>query len=302
MGFFTKKLYNSVKSFLFFTVTHFLCTFMKVLQLNVWGFNCGDYLLDFIADQKPDVLNFQEVTTPNFSGFSPEKNICRRQGVDYWSLIKSKFGLEGVFIPSFGLRNEDGDIGYFGNGILSRLPILDYGCLYDQPLQIIDQNHELYQPQPTEILQKASRLIGSMKLPTTILYTVLQLGNIYIKNITTHFRVTEKCTENLQTFEHAERILNFLDNSRVMPTILTGDFNIHPLSYSIFKISQKLQMANQNSLNSLNPEIHPAIFNGDLPQGVLVDYIFYRDLVLRDSYLPKVTVSDHLPVIAEFDI
>jgi endonuclease/exonuclease/phosphatase (EEP) superfamily protein YafD len=61
-------------------------------------------------------------------------------------------------------------------------------------------------------------------------------------------------------------------------------------------------MANQNSLNSLNPEIHPAIFNGDLPQGVLVDYIFYRDLVLRDSYLPKVTVSDHLPVIAEFDI
>jgi len=275
---------------------------MKILQLNVWGFNCGDYLLDFIADQKPDVLNFQEVTTPNFNGFAPEKNICRRQGVDYWELIKSKFNFEGVFIPSFGLLNEDGSVGYFGNAVLSKLPIIDYGCLYDQPLQILDSSHELYRSQPTETLQKASRLIGSMKLPTTILYTVLQLGNVYIKNLTTHFRVTEKCTETLQTFEHAERILSFLDNSKAMPTILTGDFNIHPGSYSIFKISQKLQMANQNSRNSLNPEIHPAIFNGDLPQGILVDYIFYKDLVLRDVNLPKVTVSDHLPVVAKFDI
>ena len=275
---------------------------MKVLQLNVWGFNCGDFLLDFIADQKPDIVNFQEVTTPNFNGFDPEKNICRRQEVDYWSLIKSKFNFEGVFIPSFGLRNEDGSVGYFGNAILSKLPIIDYGCLYDQPLQIIDKNHELYRPQPTEALQKASRLIGSMKLPTTILYTILQLGNVYIKNITTHFRVTEKCTETLQTFEHAERILSFLENSKAIPTILTGDFNIHPQSYSIFRISQKLQIANQNSQNSLNPEIHPAIFNGDMPQGVLVDYIFYKDLILRDVYTPKVTVSDHLPVIAEFDI
>ncbi len=267
---------------------------MKLIQLNVWCFNCGDDLLDFVSEQKPDILNLQEVVNTDFDGFG--KNISRQKDVDYFEKLKTSFGFDGAFAPSFGVYNENGSIGYFGNAFLTSLPILDYFYVYDKPFEIISFDHDIYNSDVN------TRRVGSFRLPTNILISVLQVKNLAIRNITTHFHVTEKCTETLQTVEHAERICEFLENSKPIPTILSGDFNIHPQSYSIKKISKYLDMVNKNCTNSLNPEIHPAITSGDLPNGVVVDYVFQTGLNVKNVTIPQITVSDHLPIVVEFDI
>ncbi len=267
---------------------------MKLIQLNVWCFNCGDDLLDFVSEQRPDILNLQEVVNPDFEGFG--KNVSKQKNMDYFERLKNSFGFNGVFAPSFGVYNESGSVGYFGNAFLTNLPILDYFYIYDKPLEIISLNHNIYNSDIN------TRRIGSFRLPTNILISVLQIKNITIRNITTHFHVTEKCTETLQTVEHAERVCNLLENSKPIPTILSGDFNIHPQSYSIKKISEYLEMVNKNCVNSLNPEIHPAIINGDLPNGVVVDYVFQTGFSVKTVDIPQITVSDHLPIIVELDI
>lgn len=271
---------------------------MKLIQLNSWGFNCGEDLLDFIATEQPDILNLQEVTTADFTGFIG-KSLNKKEGVNYFQQLQQKFGLQGRFYPTFGLKEVDGSVGYFGNAFLTKLPILDYYCQYEPnsgPL-IITREHGVYAAKT-----KQEKVVYCWDLPVTILTATLEYQGRLLRNITTHFRVTHNCSETPQTVTHARSLREFVVNSKDLPTILSGDFNIFPESYSMQILEQVLTMVNKGSPNTLNPKIHPAILNGDLPNGVTVDYIFQKGFSVQTWKIPEVTVSDHLPIVAELEL
>jgi endonuclease/exonuclease/phosphatase family metal-dependent hydrolase len=269
---------------------------MKLLQLNAWCFNFGEDLLDFVAQEKPDILNLQEVTTHGFNYFG--KPISKRLEVDYFRELQEKFGYQGVFAPTLGVQGESGQISYFGNAFLTKLPIVDFAYYYDQtssPL-IIPGTHEMIQA------DKQTRVVASWSVPANILTSLVEYQGKVVRNLTTHFRVTHQCSETDHTVRHAQWLARLLDQSKNLPTILSGDFNIHPQSYSIRLLEARLAMVNHKGNNTLNSKIHPAILNGDLPQGVKVDYVFQKRLAVNSVQVLEISLSDHLPIVAELDI
>ena len=123
----------------------------------------------------------------------------------------------------------------------------------------------------------------------------------YIRNLTAHFTVSYLCAETIQHIQQAKSVVNFLSNVKKLPTIFSGDLNIHDQSASVAQLSSVLEMVNKDTKNSLNKEIHPVFKYTDVTD-LRVDYIFQDGFKVMDYSVPDITVSDHLPIIANLEI
>ncbi|MFM6250177.1 MAG: hypothetical protein ACKPEQ_13675, partial [Dolichospermum sp.] len=95
--------------------------------------------------------------------------------------------------------------------------------------------------------------------------------------------------------------MDYLKYTKKIPTIFSGDLNIHPKSASVAMLSQSLEMLDSGEENTLNPVVHP-IFKNSQSKGLKVDYIFQRGFEVVDYKVEDITVSDHLPLIAELEL
>jgi endonuclease/exonuclease/phosphatase family metal-dependent hydrolase len=85
------------------------------------------------------------------------------------------------------------------------------------------------------------------------------------------------------------------------PSIIAGDFNLAPGTYVISSLESKFSRANKQITNSLNPSNH-GIFR-DNPKGSNVDHIFFsQEFEIKTCKCQQVDISDHLPVLTEFDL
>ena len=92
-----------------------------------------------------------------------------------------------------------------------------------------------------------------------------------------------------------ETICNLLDEIK-MPVILMGDFNTTPEDSILNPIRERLK-----DTDDMNPVKNHGTYPSDKP-GVKIDYVFYRDLVCKRTETIEEIFSDHLPIIAEFEI
>lgn len=90
-------------------------------------------------------------------------------------------------------------------------------------------------------------------------------------------------------------ICNLLDGLEI-PVILMGDFNTTPES-KVLKPIRKLM----KDTDEFNPLKNQGTYPSDKP-NVKIDYIFYRGLKCVKTETIKEIYSDHLPIIAEFEI
>ncbi len=254
---------------------------MKIIQLNIWG---GRYLKEAVAffkQENADIICLQEVT----SGIFTKAEDADIKGVDVYEYIKKELGYYGIFEKCFEAE-VGGRVSHRGNAILSRYPLKNaHTEFYDFPFTRFDMNmegREYAHTQPQNFI--------SAHITTPI-------GELRV--MCTHMAWSRVCEDTERRVNQTKKIMSYLESAHDMPTLLCGDFNIHPQSESLRMF--KLYFTNPGEAivkNTLNPSVHPVFFNGDHPNGLAVDYILTHGLNVTSVHSSEIIISDHLPIIA----
>ncbi|MBL4883680.1 MAG: endonuclease/exonuclease/phosphatase family protein [Planctomycetaceae bacterium] len=216
-------------------------------------------LAEVIKRTKPDLVALQEIDVH-----------VERSGREHQIQMLGKLtGLQARFGPT---QHYEG--GLFGNGVLSRLPILD---VLIQPLPYTEST-------PEKTTYPRAAIAVTVKLP----------DGTPLRFISTHFQ------HNMPEDRIAEaKAINrhFANPNDLTPTILAGDMNAKPEAEPILELNKKW-------INAINKEAAPTAPSGT-PRN-RIDYIFYRNapnLKLKQTeVIPEKMASDHRPVFAIFDL
>jgi endonuclease/exonuclease/phosphatase family metal-dependent hydrolase len=275
---------------------------LKLIQLNCLQFIYFDKILKFLKEQNPDIINLQEATSGNVSDFGKGVNLEK---------LAQELGMTVFFKPFTATESENGEFDWFGNAILTRLEIIDSGThwlLDGQKKTGILTNQENNKIQERIKINRNLAYPIVFSQPKNLIWTLLKHNGKVFRNITTHFTVSQKCTETLQMIQETQSVCDFLDNVKDIPTFFTGDLNIHQQAGCITNLKSKMQLVNQDSVNTLTPAIHQIFepkyqeLDPGLKNGLSVDYVFQKNIKIINSQIPNVEVSDHLPIVVEFEI
>ena len=120
-----------------------------------------------------------------------------------------------------------------------------------------------------------------------------QLQIINVHGIWTKDKIGDK-----RTIEQSEIILSHIRND--IACIITGDFNLLPNTRSIKKLNHKMiNLIEKYNIQSTRPTFDDGLDKGDM----VCDYIFINDKVkVNDFRVLDINVSDHLPLILDFEI
>jgi endonuclease/exonuclease/phosphatase family metal-dependent hydrolase len=273
---------------------------LKLIQLNCFQFTYFDQILQFLKGQNADVINLQEATTGKVSEFNNGQ---------YLEKLATELGLKIIYSPFTAKETQEGNMDWFGNAILTKLEIVDYGTQW---------LHEGQNKAGVVTYQDDKKLKDAIKInrnlaypivynqPKNLVWALLKYDGKVFRNITTHFTATQKCTETLQMIQEAQAICDFIDNTKDIPTIFTGDLNIHQQAGVIQNLKSKLSLVNEGSVNSLTKSNHQIFtpkyqeLDLGLKDGLSVDYVFQKSFKVNTWKILDVEISDHLPIAVEF--
>lgn len=216
-------------------------------------------LAEVISRTKPDLVALQEI----------DVGVERSGRVHQIQELEKLTGLESRFGPT---QHYQG--GLFGNGVLTRLPILD---VLIQPLPYTESTKE------------------KTTYPRAAIAVTVRLNDgTPLRFISTHFQhnVPEDRLAEAQAINQ-----HFAKQNDKMPTILAGDMNAKP-------DEEPIQELNKKWTNAINKEASPSAPSGK--PRVRIDYIFYRNApklhLKQTEVIEEKMASDHRPVFAVFEL
>lgn len=230
-----------------------------------------DNAIEFIKQENPDIVALQEVY--NGSGTDLPKKYRS------WEILKQSLGYPYThFAPAFCEAKDFGQIDQ-GNAILSKFPVVGSKItFFDVPYGSRVESSGAYEFTPRN-LQHVQLDLGSTRL------NVFNTQGIWGRD----------GLDNKRRLAMAQIIAEELGNLQL--TILAGDFNVFSNTQSIGFIENKLKNVFPDLKTSFNMQHKPKSF---LP-GV-VDMVFISgDVSLKAQSCPQVNVSDHLPLLIEFE-
>ncbi len=265
---------------------------MKLIHLNVESFKYFDALVDFLEAEKPDILSLVEATDGVFFG-----SVWGHKR-DYIGELCDKFGWNSVFHPTVFRDFGTHKIG-FGAAVLSRFWITTEDKQYfgKQNPTVLPHDYISFSDKP-----KYERYPYAWKWSLPFLVTQIHTENGIFRLLTVHFHVSYECFETLQIWEDAERVVEYLNSSGGMPTVLTGDMNIRNESMAIKILREKMTQHSENFRNTLCLSVHPLFVKEPHNPGYGIDHIFTKDITVDSCQLREVKVSDHLPVVLDFNL
>ncbi len=265
---------------------------MKILQINVFRFSYYKQLVEYIKKENPDIITMQEV---DLGGWF-EKN-CKTNLLDK---LAKELGYELHFSPRYykSYKNHKEQFA-FGNAILSKFKIISHTTLYPPHFSkqnLLQEDNPLFTTQ--EHLEKYKY---AFDLPEPIGVVLLDTPQGLIRVYNIHLNVSYFGIENLMQMKSIDYLLEQYKHFNKLPTIISGDFNLESKTYSIETLGKKFTRANSKFTNSLNPSNH-GIFN-DRKEGSCVDHIFLsNDFSIDYCQIEQVDISDHLPILCEFEL
>ena len=134
--------------------------------------------------------------------------------------------------------------------------------------------------------------------PRAFTDTILKINEKELQIINVHGTWNADKKGNERTKLQTKAILEHVRKD--LPCIVVGDFNLLPETTEIREISEKmLNLIDQFNIKSTRPE-----FDDGLDKGNMVcDYIFVNEKVkVNNFYVLNTTISDHLPLVLDFDI
>lgn len=249
---------------------------LKFIQINIYKGKYLNELVKFLKDEDPDFISMQEVT-------GREVNLCEDKSISLFSYLKQELSLQG-------LENHDYDLtdvsGFMGNAVLSKYKLVDSLVIPLKAYCKIDTK--------TMKDQKFWPII-----PRHLIDCIFDVGGVNIHAMSVHGAWTAPPTDTDETLRQAQIIAEHLRNIKE-PFLLGGDFNNVIQSKTIGLINEVSNnlLLNSGILETTNPKVHKIA-----PKGYLIDFIFAsNEIKLKSLMVPKITISDHLPVIAELEI
>lgn len=266
---------------------------IRHLQINTSLSRSPGSIIEFISQNNIDIACLQEVTYTSGSE-SPFKKLASDTGFFY---------TEGVHFC------QDSNQQILAVAIISRWPFIDFSCNYynapDYEPKLIKEadmigKNILADDEKTDNFE-GSRGLKLWLKSRCILTALLNTHNGLLRVMTTHFTVSDHCTETIQMYEMSKLIKSLIKFSRQeIPTIFSGDLNIRPQSYSVQKISEVMtchtsQIGDTLSLN------HIARQHG-FPNGLPIDHVFSRGLEYHSTQTIEVPFSEHKAVVSQFGL
>lgn len=252
---------------------------IKFVQVNIYLGKFLDELVDFLTAEKPDLVSMQEVSTNNF-------NLFENKDVNLFEVLKKKLGMYGTYYGDVRLEGDPTSV--FGNAVFSRFPVVNSNVVVlktSRPIKV----EELYGYHPELFEQTYKHLLD--------LEVNIDGKSTHI--MSWHGAWTAPPHDTRETLRQATLVYDHLKRING-PFILGGDLNAIPTSKTVGLIESVAVnlMKGKGVEMTTNPKVHKIA-----PRGYLIDYIFTsRDIKLIQLDVPQITVSDHLPVVAELEI
>ena len=247
----------------------------KLVSLNLWlGGKLLPNILDFLRQEKPDILILQEA----YSG----TDLALAERFRSLPLIQEALSLPFIFFSPAGFFPGAGV--EFGNAILSRFPFQETETIFfDQPFASVPHHEDLsadHTLSPRN-LQRVSVLIDNQS------YQIFNTQGIWTCNDEDSERRLLMSQTIVEQVRGRERV------------ILGGDLNVVPGTKTIANIEAQLVNVFYGRLSStfnLRQKQNPKFAD------FAVDFVFASpDISVLNSTCPDVDVSDHLPLICEFE-
>lgn len=239
---------------------------IKFIQINIYKGKYLEELAEFLKQENPDTVSMQEVT------------------VNAFEYLKETLGMDGVYHIDVEYTNAPAS--RFGNAVLSWFPVKNSKVVVLKKFRPMSKE-EFYD---STFLSDLSR---------HVLDVSLDIDGKIIHALSVHGAWTAPPTDTEESLRQAKIIADHL-RSLEDPFVMGGDLNAVPQSKVVGIISKVAEnwMLDSGVLQTTHPKIHKIV-----PRGFLIDYIFTSgDFALKSLNVPDVTVSDHLPVIAELEL
>lgn len=235
---------------------------MKIMTFNVQHF--FDYKNKYIdIDRFADYIREQNV---DFCGL----NEVRGQGH-----LKDYTDQTGYLIGKLGMN------GYFGEAIKVG-GLSPYGNAFVTP-------HRIRSAETIKIPSPVIRLERVTHESRCVIKTVIEIENTDIMLLVCHMGLAK--AERKRAVSTICRILDEND----MPCILMGDFNTTPDNGVLEPIYSRLEDTDGCAVNKGH-----ATYPSDSPRDK-IDYMFFRGITCKKCVTLTDVVSDHLPIVAEFE-
>jgi endonuclease/exonuclease/phosphatase (EEP) superfamily protein YafD len=193
-----------------------------------------------------------------------------------------------------------------GVAIASKWPIVDFNSVYynshDYNPKNIGKNdllgEVLYDTQTDNF--PGSRGLKHVVKSRCILSVVVQTEAGFVKVMTTHYTVSDLCTETFQMFDMSQLITSLVKHSQDLPTIFSADLNVRAQSYSVTLLKEVLSCHTGGLTDTLS-NTHVAK-KKDFPAGLAIDHVFSKNLNHKTTSTVEVSFSEHKALISEFTL
>jgi endonuclease/exonuclease/phosphatase family metal-dependent hydrolase len=267
---------------------------MKLLSLNVAIFEANNRLVEkLLLKQDADILCLQEVTraidkstNPDYVSKKPIDSVTKDLKFELYNPITimkdflgKNFHKKDTYVFDFEGFVE------MGNYIKSRFEIVKKEHIYlkkTKSIKITDWNNW-----PKDFATGVQ--IVDLQFPNSKKLRVLNYHGIW----------TKEKTGNEETLNACKRILELAKEVNY-PTIIAGDFNLFPNTASMRVFyNDFVSLIDKHNISTTRPKSNEL---SHLRRNV-VDYILVsKDLKINSFEVMDTNISDHLPLILDFDL
>lgn len=261
---------------------------MKLITLNTYGGKFFNSLSEFIKlhAQNTDIFCLQEIFSTNSS---------RRQFPQYRANLLEEIS---SLLPNFT---------YFFDPVSEKVGITADSVSFD-----LKHGLAIFVKKTIEILNYRAyfiyqdKVVNSIKKDYSDIPINIQFLSFLNKNKTytlANFHGTSYPGSKLDTLKRikqSEKIIEMIKKTE-SAKILTGDFNLLPNTKSIKMIENIMQnLISEFNIKKTRSDLSPFFGTSDFQK--FADYTFVsNDITVEDFKVPEVKISDHLPLILEFN-
>lgn len=262
---------------------------MKLLDLNVSiKLDNNEKVIKLLNDKEYDILTLQEVVrgidSSVYDRYNNSKIIKDNINREYKHSFFGALWVANRHIKNGVITKDFGGLAEQGNEIISKCPILEAENIffYKNYAPFVDVTN-----------------FRETDHPRALERVVLRCNDKKVQLLNIHGIWNKGKVGDERTIKECEFILKVASNQE-MPTIITGDFNLNPESESIKLINEKFKnLIDIYNIKTTRPVVRDGLDVGDSVD----DYIFVNDKIkVNDFKVIKTDVSDHYPLILDFDI
>lgn len=262
---------------------------MKLVSLNTWGGKYFEPLIEFIKQHSKDtdIFCLQEV-------YSTTADVKQYKNINRANLLEEIKNILTDFQVFFFITIEGFDV---------ELKPVDFDLLHGPAVFIknsiaVDshQDYFIYKENP----QKPPKEDFS-NLPTSLQYINCYLNNREFSIFNFHgtpFPAKKLDSEN--RLQHAKKVREIMD-TKSGAKIIVGDFNLLPETESLKIIGAGMRnLIKEFNIERTRSNLSP--FYGKTSFQKFADYTLVTpDVLVKDFKVPEVEISDHLPMVLQFE-